>query len=320
MESELQTLQLVFGDGKAVEQLIALAGDAKADPEARRQAVRSLAAGRVAGFDAQLLKLIDDRVVWLDAIRGLAFYDQPLTPQALLDRWGHLGPYERKEVVNTLATRPEFAKALMKALSDKRLSASDISAFHARQMHSFEDAELSEQIQSHWGNIKATGEEKKREASLLHAKLTPEFLGQADLSKGRALFQQNCANCHVLYGVGKNIGPDITGSNRSNIDYLLENILDPSASVGAEFRTVIVLLEDDRVVNGVIVEQTDRTVTIQTAQEREVVDRREIESMKQSTTSLMPDGLLQNLSDDQIRDLFAYLMHTSQVSMPDGDK
>lgn len=316
IEGELQTLQLVFGDGKAVEQLMAMTTDANADPEARRQAVRSLAIGRVAGFDGHLLNLIDDRVVGLDAIRGLAFYDQPATPQALLDRWDRLGPYERRETVNTLSARPAFAKALMAAIGNKRVSASDVSAFHARQMHSFEDADLSRSVQELWGDVKAAGEEKKQLTAQWHNKLTPEYLSKADLPAGRALFQQNCANCHILYGVGKKIGPDITGSNRNNIDYLLENILDPSASVGAEFRTVIVLLEDDRVVNGVIVEQTDRTVTIQTSQEREVIDRREIDSMKQSTTSLMPDGLIQNMTVDQVRDLFAYLMHSSQVSLP----
>lgn len=318
VSSELQSLQLVFGDGKALEQLVAISTDGAADPEVRRQAVRSLSVSKAKDFENHLIKLLDDRVVGLDAIRGLAYYDLPSTPQALLARWLHLGPFERKEIVNTLASRPVYAKALLKGVQEGVLSASEISAFHARQMQSFEDAELTESIAKHWGDVKVSDEAKKELVSQWHKKLTPENLAKADLSQGRALFQQNCANCHILYGVGAKIGPDITGSNRNNLDYLLENILDPSASVGAEFRTVIILLEDDRVVTGVIVEQTDRTLTIQTSQEKEIVDRRDIASMKQSSTSLMPDGIVQNLSDEQVRDLFAYLMHDSQVSLPDN--
>jgi putative heme-binding domain-containing protein len=136
------------------------------------------------------------------------------------------------------------------------------------------------------------------------------------LSQGRALFQKNCASCHVLYGEGVKIGPDLTGSNRKNLDYLLENIVDPSASVGADFRTLIALLDDGRVINGVITATSERTLTLQTAQEPVTLDRNSIGSMQQSNTSLMPDGLLQNLSSEQIRDLVGYLMSSSQVPLP----
>lgn len=168
-----------------------------------------------------------------------------------------------------------------------------------------------------WGEIKATTAERKAWMDQWRNKMTTEFVASADLSSGRALFQQHCSSCHVLYGIGKKIGPDLTGSNRRNLDYLLENIGDPSASVGAEFRTSIFQLVDDRVITGAVVDRTDRTVTIQTAQERVTIDKQEIAATKLSATSLMPDGLLQNLSEHQVRDLLAYLMHESQVSLPE---
>ena len=71
----------------------------------------------------------------------------------------------------------------------------------------------------------------------------------------------------MLYGVGRKVGPDLTGSNRKNLDYLLENVIDPSASVGSDFRAWVVVLDDGRVLNGVVTEQTERTLTLQTAQE-----------------------------------------------------
>ena len=150
----------------------------------------------------------------------------------------------------------------------------------------------------------------------LKSQLASSASAHPNLSAGRAVFQKTCANCHVLYGVGRKLGPDITGSNRKNIDYLLENIVDPSASVGADFRAVTVVLASGRVLNGVISEQNERTLTLQTAQEPVTLDRQQIEEVKQTSLSIMPDGLLQNLSPEQIRDLFGYLMSIEQVSLP----
>ena len=151
----------------------------------------------------------------------------------------------------------------------------------------------------------------------LRTELPSEVVAKSDPRVGRAIFQKSCANCHVLYGVGVKIGPDLTGSNRKNLDYLLENIVDPSASVGADFRTIIALLKDGRVINGVMTATTARTLTLQTAQDPVTLDREEIDSIKQSKTSLMPDGLLQNQSTAQIRDLICYLMSTDQVPLPE---
>jgi putative heme-binding domain-containing protein len=131
------------------------------------------------------------------------------------------------------------------------------------------------------------------------------------------LFQKNCANCHVLYGVGRKVGPDLTGSNCKNLDYLLENVIDPSASVGADFRAWVVALDDGRVMSGVVSEQSERTLTLQTAQETVTLDRQTIDQIKHTSNSLMPDGLLQQLSDEQVCDLVAYLMSVDQVALPE---
>ncbi|AMV30755.1 Cytochrome c [Pirellula sp. SH-Sr6A] len=314
---ELQTLRLTFGDGRAKEDLLALIQNGGLDPEVRKQALRSLLASKPQDLSPRLLQWLGDRALVLEAIRGLAFYDHPETAKQLLNRWKGLSPAERTEAINTLASRPTTAKELLEAVRSNRISPSEISAFHARQIQSFGDESLTLQLQEVWGEIKATTAERKAWMDQWRNKMTSEFVAGADLSSGRALFQQHCSNCHVLYGIGKRIGPDLTGSNRRNLDYLLENIGDPSASVGAEFRTSIFQLVDDRVITGAVVDRTDRTVTIQTAQERVTIDKQEIAATKLSATSLMPDGLLQNLSEHQVRDLLSYLMHESQVSLPE---
>ena len=121
---------------------------------------------------------------------------------------------------------------------------------------------------------------------------------------------------YVLFGTGKPVGPDLTGGNRRNLDYLLENILDPSATVAADFRMTSYSMTDGRVINGVVVEKTEKTLTVQTPTDRLTIQKSDIEEQKQSTLSLMPDALFQNLSDDQVRDLIAYLMSPDQVPLP----
>ena len=252
----------------------------------------------------------------LEAIRGLAQYDHPDTPQQILNRAGIFGLTERAEMVNTLVSRPAYAKALLQAVREKKIQSGEITAYHARQIRSFENEALTKDLTELWGDVRVTAAEKKTLIDQYKSQLTSDSLKKADLSAGRAMFQKTCANCHVLYGVGRKLGPDITGSNRKNIDYLLENVVDPSASVGADFRAITVVLESGRVLTGVISEQNERTLTLQTALEPITLDRKQIEEIKQTNLSVMPDGLLQNLTADQIRDLVGYLMSTEQVPLP----
>src|SRR5690606_24767135 len=143
-----------------------------------------------------------------------------------------------------------------------------------------------------------------------------EVLANAELAEGRRLYQELCGKCHKLYGEGGEIGPDLTGSNRNNLDYLLENIIAPSAVIDKDFRLQIVQLTDGRVLSGYVAAEGVATVTLQTQTEKLVLPVAEIAARKATAASPMPEGLLQNLSESQIRDLLAYLKLPSQVPLP----
>ena len=117
-------------------------------------------------------------------------------------------------------------------------------------------------------------------------------------------------------GEGGPAGPDLTGAGRDNLDYLLENIADPSAVVTADFRMTVVNLKDGRVLNGLVAAKTERTLTLRTMNETLTVERNEVEGTQESKLSLMPEGLLESLTEAQRRDLIAYLMHPAQVPLP----
>ncbi|MGE5194174.1 MAG: PVC-type heme-binding CxxCH protein, partial [Deltaproteobacteria bacterium] len=312
-------LAVVFGDGRALDELRQIVGDGNAEPEARRQALRTLVAARGEDLPALLHKLVGDRSLTVEAIRGLASFDDPGTPRLILDNYSRLDPEGQAIAVNTLVSRPAYARVLLDALAQGRISRSDVSAFHARQIRSFDDEELTTQLTKVWGETRITDAGKRQLIERYKNRLTAEQLAGANLGAGRALFNKTCASCHVMYGQGKGAGPDLTGSNRRNLDYLLENIIDPNASVAVDFRMTVAALKSGQVVSGLVVEKTEKTLTFQTQQDRVVVERSEIEEMQSTATSLMPEGLFQNLSDDQIRDLTAYLMSSEQVPLaPDG--
>jgi putative heme-binding domain-containing protein len=166
--------------------------------------------------------------------------------------------------------------------------------------------------------VRGTDDERRELIAHWKTTLDDNRLVAADLSQGRLLYEKTCATCHVLYGVGNTVGPDLTGSNRRNLDYLLENIIDPSAMVGADFRMSVIALADGRVINGLIVSETSSTVTVQTQTETIAIPRDDIQQIEPTSVSLMPDGQLNNLSDAEVRDLAGYLMSTSQVPLPDA--
>jgi putative heme-binding domain-containing protein len=137
----------------------------------------------------------------------------------------------------------------------------------------------------------------------------------ADPARGRLVFNRTCLQCHRLFDSGGDVGPDLTGSDRANPSYILENVLDPSAAVAHEYTLTNVATSDGRLLSGIIREQNERSLTIQTANERIVLPREDVEALKPSSVSMMPEGQLERLTPQEIRDLFAYLASSKQVPL-----
>jgi putative heme-binding domain-containing protein len=143
--------------------------------------------------------------------------------------------------------------------------------------------------------------------------LTPEVIAAADPAKGKTTYAALCAACHKLYGEGGAIGPDLTGSDRHNLDYLLGNIVNPNEVVPADYRLTVFTLKDGRVISGVVPEQNEKTVTVQTPVERLVIPADTITKRESLPVSLMPEGLLKTMDEAAVKDLVAYLMTKAPV-------
>jgi putative heme-binding domain-containing protein len=124
-----------------------------------------------------------------------------------------------------------------------------------------------------------------------------------------------CAQCHTLFGEGGRIGPELTGGNRADLDYLLSNVLDPSAVLAKEYMPVVAELKSGRVVTGLLRAEDPASITLATTTETLVIAKDDIEERSTSNVSMMPDDLLKNLSDDDVRSLAGYLASPRQTPL-----
>jgi putative membrane-bound dehydrogenase-like protein len=313
----IHELGVIFGDTQATKELEQIALQPTGDPARRRVALEQLIDARTPGIQTTLEKLLTDPITAGVAARGLLLYDEdPKIPSQVLEHWNILGPEARSSVIGLMASRPATAAVLLDAIAREIIPRASLAAFHARQIRNFNNDLLNRQLAEVWGEVRTSGADKKQLMERYRNLLTPERLKAADVSRGRQVFSQVCAVCHKLYGQGAAIGPDLTGSGRANLDYLLENIVDPNAIVPADYRVSDIELKDDRSLTGLVVSRNERTVTLQTPTEKLTIDRTEIVKMRQTSISLMPEGLLQGMKDDEVRDLIAYLMTPNQVALP----
>ncbi|SKA98036.1 putative membrane-bound dehydrogenase domain-containing protein [Prosthecobacter debontii] len=310
----VRELSSLFGDGRALDEVKKLALDAQASVENRTSALKTLIDARPDDLREVCEKLLEVRGLNVMAAKGLAQFNDPAIGKKLVDSYRKFNSQDRPEVIAVLVSRPAFAKVLLDQMATGKIARADLSAFHARQIRSLNDDALTQRLTEVWGELRESAGDKAKMIEDLKAKLTPDVLAKADLRNGRAMYQI-CSACHTLYGEGGKVGPDLTGSGRSNIDYLLENIVDPSGVVSADYRMSILTLKDGRVLSGVISKQTDRTLTLRLMTEETTVEKSEIAKQDTSPVSMMPEGLLMAFQPDQIRDLIAYLMHPSQVPL-----
>lgn len=308
-------LALTFGDWQAVAALEKVIRDPSAAPTDRQRALETLAESRVVELAPMLHGLLDDRAVRGAVIRALAAYPHAETPQRLLSRYSELTESDRQDVVQTLASRADFALALLDAVEKKIVAHDHISAVTARQLAALNDSKVSERLRQVWGDIRATGEDKRQLIARYKRLLTDEFLQGGDPAQGRVVYQKTCQKCHRLFGEGGAIGPDLTGSNRSNLDYILENVIDPSAIIPREWRMNTVITSDGRVLTGIIVDNAPESIVLQTVNERLTISREDIEVMNPTPLSMMPEGQFETLRPEEIRDLIIYLRSPAQVPL-----
>jgi putative membrane-bound dehydrogenase-like protein len=314
VRARAQALAVIFGDSRVFAEMRRVLASADTALPARQAALTALLDAHERDLAPILQRLVGDKALRGAALRGLASYDDPKTPGVILQVFGTLTPEEKRDALSTLASRPASGKALMEAVAAKKVAASDVPAEIVRQLRNLNDKALDERIATVWGIVRTTPADRARLIATWKKTLTAPAPAP-DLSQGRAVFARTCQQCHTLYGVGGKVGPDITGSNRANLDYLLENILDPSAVIPNDYKMTVLGLKNGRVITGIVRAETPAALTVVTANETLTVPANEVEERSPSSTSMMPDDVLKPLSTEEVRALVAYLRHPTQVPL-----
>ena len=308
-------LAVKFGDQTALASLRRVVADPKAEPASRHQALASLLSAKDAKLAPLLQPLLKDSAMAGAALRGLAAYDDPKTPGIILAEYARWDLPLKRDALATLASRTSYAQALLQAVANQRVPATDLSADLIRQLRNLKDADLDKRIAEVWGTVRESPAEKAKQIADYKAMLSSERAQPVDVALGRAIFVKTCSQCHTLFGTGGKVGPELTGSNRANLDYLLSNVLDPSAVMAKEYMPWVVVTTDGRIITGLLRHQDKDALTLQTANETLILPRGEIDEMQQSKNSMMPDDILKPLAPHEVRSLGAYLASPMQTPL-----
>jgi putative membrane-bound dehydrogenase-like protein len=314
-QDKLKRLRTIFGDGLARDQLEGMVHDQSHDSSSRREALLSLYATKSEGTYELAKKYVKDMAVQAAAIEIVLRSGSITDAKEILDLFAQpfaIRGEARDVVVRGLANRRDTIPLLIEAVEAGRIDSKLIDATILRQLVMLEDPGVTSRVEKIWPQTKSFGKDKLSKIQSLET-LVNESQQTANLVNGRQLFRQHCSSCHKLFGEGGATAPDLTGAQRSNLRYLSENIIDPSASVAENYRVTLFQLVGGTLVSGVAVIEDSATVTVQTTRDKIVIEKGEIESRKRSTQSLMPEGLLDSLDDQAKIDLMAYLRSSHQV-------
>jgi len=307
-------LALKFGDPAALVKLRKIVADRAKELAERKAALDALLGVRDPELAGTLHELVGEPILRGAALRGLASYEHEKTPEVILAVYPQLSLEEKRDALNTMASRVGYATELLGAVEAKKIAATDLSADLIRQLRNHKNEELNGRITEVWGTARDSSAEK---AKLIaeYTQLIKQKGPATDVSLGRAVFAKTCAQCHTLFSAGGKIGPELTGSNRANLEYILSNVLDPSAVMAKEYQPSVIVTADGRVITGIIKQQDENSLTVQTANELVTVPRDEVDEMQTSPQSMMPDDLLKQHSPAEVRSLVAYLASGEQVPM-----
>jgi putative heme-binding domain-containing protein len=323
-DEDAETSQLAFliglklSDPAARQSLKQVALDVTAEPMTRRKAIAALAADDAADAVELLFRLLDDSAVRVEAIRGLARARTPRVADAISERYADLSSGERREAITTLTARPEWVIQLLESINAGDLPATDVASHQIRQMALLKNPQIDKLIARIWPVNRKTSGEKERQIQRYKSILGEDFLELGDPVAGRALYHKACATCHKLFDDGGDLGPELTGSGRKNVDYILQNVVDPSATMSETYRMSVVETMDGDVLSGLVVERSSTVIEVRNPETSRLLKRSEVDSISPLDQSLMPDGLLDTFSEQQIRDLVAYLFSDQQVALPSG--
>lgn len=310
-----QSLGVKFGSSSALVALQTIAFDTRIPPIQRSNALQTLVTARDPELAAQLAGLLPQQEIRNSVFHAMAAMPHPSHPPAIIQLYPSLSAEEKKLAINTLSSRAESASSLIDSLQNGSIPPRDLRAEVVRQLRSFNNPDFNQALEKLWGSVIDTPDEIQSEIARYKNIYFAGGSQPGDASRGRTAFLRLCFQCHELFESGGRIGPSLTGSNRADLDYILENIVHPNAVVPNDYQSTTIETSDFRFLNGIIQTQSPDAVILKTISGLVSIPQNEIVSISTAPISMMPEGLLNGLNHQEFRDLIVYLKSPSQVPL-----
>jgi putative membrane-bound dehydrogenase-like protein len=298
---------------KALAPLRTLFKEAAARVEGNRATTAErIAAARLLGYgpfsiaSKPLATLLDPHSateLQLTSIRALSLHKEPKVAEILLAPWRSYSPSVRREVLEAVFARSERLPALLNAIEQKTVLASQLEAFRIEQLRKNPDRHLRERALRLLSTL--TGSDRQKVVESYRSAL--QLPG--DVGRGKSVFGKICSTCHRLENVGTEVGPNLLSALLTKTrETLLVDILDPSREVDPRFINYMVFNKAGRVFTGMIAVETASSLTLRRAEGAEdTILRSQIDEIQGTAKSLMPDNLELQLSKQDVADVIAYL-------------
>lgn len=302
-------LAVKFHDPEAVARSLAVVSDRGRLSSERIAAIRDLESVHPKEALQPLAAILSQEAspdLQAEVCRALADYNAPEIAPTVLARWDQLAPTVRSEALNLLAGRKAWAGALLAAVAAQKVSRADLSNNTVLRIRALKDPELDRQIERVWGRVRT---QSPAELDALIARMRDAIgQGRGSFERGRKVFETQCSKCHRFEGKGHDVGPNLDGAAR-DIEYLLVNVLDPNRVVGQPYYTRYVTLKNGRVETGLLAAEDNQSVTLKGENDAlKVIQRTDIEEIAVQEKSLMPEGLANNMTVQDFRDLIRFVM------------
>ena len=302
-----EKLAAAFGDATAFPRLRETLTNTQADKAARQHAFAVLNRAQDRASMPVFVKLLDDSSFRAPAINLLARFDDTEISAALLKRFTNFAAADRTAALQALTSRPSFALALLDAVAAGQLSRDQLTAFHITRLLNLKNAEVDKRVTAAWGRIQKSSAEKQAQIAKLEKVFNEAPLWAFNAGAGRQHFQKLCMSCHRLGNEGTQLGPELTGAGKHGVRYYLENVIDPNAVIGTDFQMTSVETKDGETLSGLKVNETGSALTLRTTTGETIVPKSGITSRRLGEQSLMPEGLLESLSEREQIELLKFL-------------
>ena len=301
----------IFGDENASAKAFEILKSTNANLKDRKESLKSLVAQKNQDLSKLLPSLLKEKELQINAIRAYGKIPNA-NSEELLVNYKEFEDQAKKAVIETLSTREDLAKKLLVALKNKIISKSEIPAYTARALNSI----LGDEFKEIYGEIQKQSNSKKEIIAKYSALLDLPEASKADPILGRKVFKNVCGTCHQMYGEGGILGPDLTGSNRANREYILLNIVDPNFDVPDGYKMIILKTINNRVLAGTIAEEDEQKVVLKSVTGKEIISKDEIKDRQKLAISMMPEGILETISKNDFYALIKYLQIEEKIKIP----